>query len=150
MMNSKERLQASATEAVRIAQNYAVSMYNMESWCDTLDDLRDLAGEDHLFSVNDPRWGARGVTVSYYLKADEGFKGMKVAELLGFLLDLDYMWIREDDYEEGSWKEWKFTFDDSPVSFSITMRFYYGESDKCKMVDTGETEEVAIKELVCE
>lgn len=149
-MDTLSRLRKEVDIAVKQTQKLAVDMYNLEEAAGIVDGLRMIAGPDSSLRVNTDRWTVPGFCVGYYLKEDEGFKSEKVAELLEYMLDSDYYIIREDDWEDGKWKEWSFGFEGS-LYYVITVRIYYGLSDRCRQVKTGEVKEVIMEtELVCD
>lgn len=150
MKTTLERLRAEADTTLRHAQDTAIDLYNLEDLAYTIDEIRKVIGDEGTLSVHTNRWCPSGVTLGYYLQAGEGFKGGKVEEVINHCLELDYESIDEYVCEIIQYKEWRFFMKGTARATMIIVRFYYGESDKCKMVETGEIEEVALKELVCE
>lgn len=89
-----------------------------------------------------------------YLEEDDSMKGDLVQDILETVLnDEEYEFVEQNDYEELKWRAWTFRHKPSgslgyPIGdVKIMVRFWYGASKSCRLVDSGKTK--PIMEVIC-
>lgn len=95
------------------------------------------------------------VSVNFHLTENESLKSFAVLKVLEKMVDNDdFGNIKQEDYNELQWRSWNFThtpsgyFGHRHSTVEFKLRFWYGDSKTCRLVDSGKTQPVM--EVVCE
>lgn len=95
------------------------------------------------------------LAINFYLAEEDSMKGPLITRVLQEMLNDEDFWDNpeQNDYTLVEWRAWIFEYKKLSSKFPIgpvklMLRFWYGKSKSCRLVDSGKTE--AVMEVVCE
>jgi len=97
--------------------------------------------------IHPPNYGYQGISINFYLSPNQNITKdveMFVDDMNDIFKKYDFYLDDEDLYIDGAWKRYVF----SNNKISIHCIFHFNNSNKCKIVGTGEF--VEKKKVVCE